>query len=208
MAAMFLTGNFRMSSGIAHGWLSTGHHFKINSVKNNMILELDGNTPAKVYSKILGHKSEEWAIPPLSELVRLYPLGIEQENRPGLLIRSPIRVNPDGSFLMNTAVKEGSTGFLMIGTRPACQQSALQAVQQALAGLNGAKPLLVLVFCDVAWQLLFEAQSNPEIEAIHSMLGNDVAIAGGYTFGQIAGNYPLSPSEIYNQTMQIVMLSA
>ncbi len=208
LATLLLTGSYRLGSGTASGWLSSGHHFKVTSNQKNILRELDGISPAQAYSQILGHTNEEWSSPPLAELVRLYPLGFEQANRSDLVIHSPIRVNPDGSFLMNTQNKEGSTCFMMIGTRPACLKAAQDAVQQALISLHGSQPILAIVFCDVAWQLLFEAQGSPHLDAIRSVLGNQIPLAGGYTFGQITSNFPVNPPEVLNQSIQVILFAA
>jgi hypothetical protein len=202
-----LSGFFKMGVGIAQSWLSTGHNFKITSVKNNLLLGLDGESPAQAYSRIMGHSMVEWATPPLAELVRLYPLGVVVEDRNELFIHSPLRANPDGSFLMNTVMKAGSNAFMMIGTQAACLKAVNQAVQRALAGLQGAQPVMALVFIDTAWQFLLESKGNPEIQAINSALGGKVPIVGGYTFGQISGNPPTYPPELYNQAIEVILLA-
>lgn len=53
---------------------------------------------SELYSELFGYPPRDWAFPPLSHLARLYPLGVEQGEE--LAICSPIRVEADGSFLI------------------------------------------------------------------------------------------------------------
>lgn len=117
-------------------------------------------------------------------MARLYPLGLEQLDK-SLLVRSPLRVEADGSFRMNAAVADGMDAYLLTGSLSACQEAARKAVQQALDGLGRSRPVLALVLADMAWQMLFEAQPGADIAAVQEALGPNVPIAGGYTLGQI-----------------------
>jgi hypothetical protein len=206
LATLLVSGDFHMGVGTAHGWLPTGHHFKVTEMDKTVLRSLDGQFPAQVYSRLLGHTPEEWSLPPLADMIRLYPLGMVLEQNKNLLIRSPLRVNPDGSFLMNAPLQEGSTVYMMVGTRPACLRAVGNAVKTALEGLE-TKPVLALVFIDAAWQLLLETQGSPELDALRSALGSDVAIAGGYTFGQVIGNPPTSLPELLNQHILVYILA-
>ena len=76
-------------------------------------------------------------------MARLYPLGMEQGDE--LIIRSPIRVEADGSFRMNAPVRDGADAFILVGSRAGCQEAARQATQQALRELGDIKPAFALV---------------------------------------------------------------
>ena len=77
--------------------------------------------PAETYAQLFGVPARQWAFPPLSHLVRMYPLGLEvSQGRPERIIRSPLQVEVDGSFRMNASIGEGQTVHLMIGDAQAC----------------------------------------------------------------------------------------
>ena len=59
-----------------------------------------------------------------------------------MIMRSPIRVEADGSFRMNAPVRDGADAFLLVGNRSSCEKAAQQAAQQALQQLNGVNPYL------------------------------------------------------------------
>ena len=144
----------------------------------------------------------DWAFPPLSYLARLYPLGVEQGE--DLVVRAPIRVEADGSFRMNAAVRDGADAYLLVGSRASCEKAAAQAAQQALLALGDAKPALVLMLVDIAWQMLLKSKPGAEIAAVQDILGAGVPLAGGYTLGQIIPGKDAGAPKFLNQHIVVV----
>jgi len=177
-------GQIRVGVGSGHGWQPVGTHFRVTRSRGFWVRTLDGRPASEGYARLFGYPAREWAFPPLNHLARLYPLGLEQIDK-SLLLRSPLRVEADGSFRMNAAVADGSEAYLLTGSLSACQAAAQAAAEQALKELDGARPVLALVLADIAWQMLFEAQPGGDVSAVQSTLGVDVPVVGGYTLGQI-----------------------
>jgi hypothetical protein len=184
LALARLEGQIRMGVGYGHGWQPVGTHFRVTRSRGFWIRTLDGRPASETYARLFGYPARDWAFPPLTHMSRLYPLGLEQLDK-NLLLRSPLRVEADGSFRMNAVVSDGSEAYLLTGSLTACQAAARAATRQALEGLEGARPVLALVLADTAWQMLFEAQPGADLSAVQATLGVDVPIAGGYTLGQI-----------------------
>jgi len=207
LSAVILGGKFRLGIGIGHGWQDIGLHFNVNRVRDAWIQLLGNETPAEAFSRIFGHPAREWGFPPLNELARLYPLGIEDsKNRLNLLLRSVLHVEVDGSFRMNAPVKEGLLAHIMIGDPKACISAAQQAVKQGLLALGASvRPLLALVFLDLAWSYLFTSQSSQIFDAIRAILG-DIPMIGAYTLGQISRPSFNDPPLVYNQNIQVIFL--
>ncbi len=208
LSAMLVSGNICIGTGLAHGWQPVGPSYRVTAVKDNKIMELDGSLPAQIYSQILGHTIRDWVTPPLNELIRLYPLGIEEFNSPTWTIRSPICVDIDGGLLMNAPIREGSTAHLLVGSVQSCLKAAQTAVQQALTSLQPAQPALALIFADSAWQMLMEPEGSPEIEAIRAVIGKDIPIAGGYTLGQFARSETNQTLPFLNSHIEIVLIGS
>jgi hypothetical protein len=120
------------------------------------------------------------------------------------MVRSPLRIEADGSFRMNATVADGSEAYLLTGSLSSCQAAAKDAARKALEALEGARPVLALVLTDIAWQMLFEAQPGADIAAVHEVLGPDVQIAGGYTLGQITPGGENLP-QFLNQHMMVIL---
>ncbi len=184
LVAAFMRGNIKIGVGYEHGWDPVGNQFRVTRSRGFWLRTLDGRPASEAYAELFGYPAREWAFPPLNYLARLYPLGIEQGE--DVVVRSPIRVEADGSFRMNAPIRDGIDAYLLVGSRVACERAAKQAAQNAKIQLNGAKPAFVLVLVDVAWQMLLKAEPGIEIAAVQEILGADIPIAGGYTLGQVA----------------------
>lgn len=186
LGAALLTGDFSLGIGQGQAWRSVGTYFPVTDACGHFIKTLDNQPASQIYARYLGYTQNDWIRSPLNEVVHLYPLGFEKEGQSQLLIRSPLRIEKDGSLRMTAVVQAGSIGHLMVGSIGDCITSFKDATRQALEQLGNTRPTLALVFADYAVQMLLESQPRSEIEAIQSILGPEVPIAGGYTFGQIA----------------------
>ena len=205
-------GNIRVGVGYGSGWQPVGAHFRITRSRGFWVRALDGRPASEAYAHLFGYPTREWAFPPLNYLARLYPLGLlapgtqapaEQLDK-SLQLRSPLRVEADGSFRMNAAVSDGTEVYLLVGSLSACRQAATAAVDQAMAALEGARPVLALVLTDIAWQMLFEAQPGADVAAVQAALHADIPIVGGYTLGQIIPRAMSSP-QFLNQHMVVAL---
>jgi hypothetical protein len=202
LAAAFLRGNLKIGIGSDHGWDPVGRQFRITRSRGFWLRTLDGRPASETYASLFGYPARDWAFPPLSYLARLYPLGVEQGE--DLVVRAPIRVEADGSFRMNAAIREGIDAYLLVGSRTACERAARQATQQALLQLGDVKPAFALILVDIAWQMLLKAQPGVEIAAIQEILGTKVPIAGGYTLGQVTSTDSNSP-KFLNQHIVVIV---
>ena len=205
MALARLEGKVKMGIGFGHGWQPVGNAFQVTRSRGFWLRALDGRPASETYAHLFGYPARDWAFPPLNHLVRLYPLGVVQAAE-NLLIRSPIRVEADGSFRLNTPINDGSDAYLLVGSMEACRQAVEQAARQALNALEGIEPALALVLVDVAWRMLFEAQPGAEITAVQETLGKNVPVLGGYTLGQIVPGGGSNPPQFLNQHLLIVVL--
>ncbi|HVM70622.1 MAG TPA: FIST N-terminal domain-containing protein [Anaerolineales bacterium] len=203
LALTRLEGNIRIGVGYGAGWQPVGTHFRITRSRGFWVRTLDGRPCSEIYAHLFGYPARDWAFPPLNHMARLYPLGLEQADK-SLLLRSPMRVEADGSFRMNASVGDGTEAYLMLGSLTACQQAATAATEQALAALEGARPVLALVLADIAWQMLFEARLGADVAAVQAALGADIPLAGGYTLGQIVPRREASP-QFLNQHMVVIV---
>ncbi len=200
-----LEGAISLGIGIGHGWSDVGIFFEISKARDILVQQLSEMPAAEAYSRYLGYPAREWAFPPLKELVRLYPLGIELT--PGnseLIIRSPLQVEADGSLRMNIPVAEGQVARLLVGDRTKCLDAAHQAARTALKALSGAKPLLAVALIDQAWQYLFQSDAMRLISAIKAETG-DVPLLGAYTLGQVCRQRSEGYVRVYNQNLLVIV---
>jgi hypothetical protein len=203
LAALTFSGNLRIGVGHAHGWDPVGGQMRVTRSRGFWLRTLDARPASETYAELFGFPAREWGFPPLSHMARLYPLGMEQGDE--LVIRSPIRVEADGSFRMNASVRDGMDAFIMVGSRISCQKAAQDATQQALRELDGVKPAFALVLVDIAWQMLLKATPGAEIAAIQEIIGEQIPIAGGYTLGQIVPGNETASLGFLNQHIVVIL---
>lgn len=216
LAAAVLSGRFRVGVGLGHGWKDLGVYFRVTRTRDVWVQTLDGISAAETYARLLGYTAREWAFPPLTDMARLYPFGVEMRPAGGvspfieteadsLLIRSALRVEVDGSLRMSAPVPEGAVVHLLTGDLDACLKAAQDAARQALAALGrSARPVLAVVLVDAAWQFLFEARPGAVAGALKTALG-DLPMVGAYTFGQLVRPSLEAPPVLHNQNLQVLV---
>ena len=205
LAAGYLTGNFRVGIGHGLGWKPIGAYFHVTGIDGNRITTLDQKPANEVYAHYFGYSAQDWSNSPLSELIRLYPIGIEQDGGTRLQVRSPLCIESDGSLRMNAPVLEGGIGHLMLGGIEDCVEAAAEASHQALSQLGDARPIMGLVLADISVQMLLEAQPGLELVKIQSILGAQIPVIGGYTYGQLA-RLSASEPELLNQHITVIVI--
>ncbi|MCC6147514.1 MAG: FIST C-terminal domain-containing protein [Anaerolineaceae bacterium] len=206
MAAVVLGGALHIGIGFGHGWKPTGLQFEVTRARDVWIQSLNGLPAVEAYAQILGYTPGQWAQLPLSSMVRLYPLGFRSSPASDeLVLRSPLHVEVDGSFRTNVPIPEGESAYLLAGDIPACLAEAGKSVRHAVESLNGARPMMALVFVDYAWKLLFSGRDDELITALHSELG-DIPMLGCYTFGQVSRPHSVMLPQQLNQYIMVVLL--
>nr|BAL44380.1 hypothetical conserved protein [uncultured bacterium]BAL56578.1 hypothetical conserved protein [uncultured Chloroflexota bacterium] len=190
LAGAILRGGIRIGIGYAHGWQPVGKQFRVTRARGFWLRTLDGRPASEAYAQLFRYPAREWSFPPLNTLSRIYPLAIVGEK--GLALRSPIRVESDGSFRMNLTVEDGDDVMLLIGNQESCRQAIFDAVNQALRGLGESRPEFVLLLIDQAWEMLLRTSSGFEVRVLQEIIGPQVPVIGAYTLGQIAST-PSSP---------------
>ena len=205
LSVAVLGGRFRLGVGVAHGWRSVGAFFRATRTRDVWVQTLDGAPAVESYTRYFGYSAREWAFPPLTDMARLYPLGVETEaGSADLLLRSALRVEVDGSLRMSAPVPEGAVVHLMVGDPAACQQAARAAAHQALEHLGKARPMLALALVDAAWADLFETRPTQVAAALKSALG-EIPLVGAYTFGQVARPERKAAPVLYNQNLALLL---
>jgi hypothetical protein len=205
LAAALIDGPLTMSAGVGHGWQPAGPLMQLSEVDGQWLRSLDGKRPAQVYADLFGFAEQEWNLPPLNDMIRQYPLGVESEG--DLLIRSALQIESDGSLRMNTVLPEGAYAHLMVGSPDLCVQAVRKAAEQALAGVGASKPVLALALVDAAWQTVFQATPGGELAVLREVLGEELPIVGGYTYGQIARTLKNGPVQLFNQHIEVILFA-
>lgn len=219
LATALLSGSLAIGVGAAHGWQPVGKYFRVTQASGSSIISLDGQPAAEVYAQLFGRSPREWCSPPLNELVRLYPLGIESSNQidygtsPGASyqVRSPLKMETDGSLRMNAIIPENSIAHLLVGSPGLCLEAAQTAARQAFDDLRrkdqSIQPALAVLLVDAAWRMILGPNPGSEVAMVRLVLGDTVPILGGYTLGQIASRDPGNIPELLNQHICVLLFA-
>jgi hypothetical protein len=174
---------FRMGYGARHGWQPSGKVFRVTRSRGFWVRTLDGRPASDAYAELFQFPAREWVQEPLASNVRLYPLGLSQGDG-RFQVRAPMRVEIDGSFRFNTLIQDGQDGYLMVGSPSLCLRAVQDAASQALYALGKYRPALAVILVDDAWRMLLAADEMAVIEALQSVIGENVPVLGGYVLGE------------------------
>jgi hypothetical protein len=189
-------------TGSRGGWSPFGPARRVTKSEGNVLFELDGESALKLYKEYLGDKAEEL---PSSGL--LYPFAILQEDHSELgLIRTILNVDHEkGSLILAGDLPEGSLVCLMHADIDNLIQGAEVAATEAKAEGTGDSAAF-LVSC-VGRKILMTDDVIEEIEAVKNTIGENVAMAGFYSYGEICPFVLTSQPELHNQTMTVTHIA-
>ncbi len=203
MALLALRG-LQASAAWATGWAPSGLLVEVTQSHGPRVVQFNGQPAAAQLSAWMGAPEEHWRRPPLRELVRLYPLTVETPE--GMAWYAPLAVEQDGSLRLTLPLAPGTTAHLMVGSPQECLAAAQQAARQALEGLASQRPRLALLLVDWAWAHLFWARPQAVHQAVRQVLGAEVPIVGGYTYGPLVRpGSPPTPVQVLDNHLLLVL---
>lgn len=203
-----LSGNFSFGFGIRHGWEPVGLPMKVTKAEGVWLKEVDDKPALKIYEDYFGRDASQLVKEPLARMAYTYPIGIAVEGSDEMLIRDPVVANEKGEISMAAAIPEGTTIRLMIGDRHKAIQAAKVAADNALKQLEGRPARAILMFNCMARNKLLGVMCHEENQEVQLTLGENVPMAGFYTYGEVG---PLlgkkgSPAYFHNETMTLVVI--
>ena len=204
LAFLWLGGRTRVGFGIGHGWKDSGLHFRVTRSREVWVKKLDEASPAEVYERVFGYPAREWAFAPLSDLVRLYSLGVDETGSGEVILHAPLRMEVDGGLRLNLPIAEGQAVRLMVADPEACLAAARRATREAMRRSQSRRPALAIVLVDQSWQVLFETRPEAVLKAVQAELGQTPVI-GAYTLGQFHRLENQKTLQAMNENIQVVV---
>ena len=190
LVGVLIAGDIVTGTGIRTGWQSVGNSLKCTKAKNRVVYELDNQPALDIYSLYLDTERSQ----KLPQISFEYPFGIisntqqltnHQAQTPYLPLRACININQeDKGLTFGTEIPEGSLLTITAASRQELIHQTQTAAQLAKDLLVGAKPLLVLNFASLGRRLVLKQRSDEELATIKEILGQDVPMAGFYTYGE------------------------
>lgn len=184
------------------GWIPFGPERKITSSKANILFEIDGIPALDLYKKYLGDKASE-----LPQASLLYPLNVTPEGKSEPVVRTILSINNENnSMVLAGDVPVNSRVQLMMASIDGIADGAQHAAEIAMENRISPPQIALIVSC-VGRKLVMNQRVEEEIEQVKEIIGENVAITGFYSYGEMAPFNGDSSCELHNQTMTLTLIS-
>ncbi|MBF0478275.1 MAG: FIST C-terminal domain-containing protein [Candidatus Omnitrophica bacterium] len=173
-----------VSIGSAHGWRPIGKPRIVTKSIGNVIYTIDKKPAASLYEEFFAQKMDDLRNDPIGKMTILYPLGLLSYETGEYLLRNPIDILYDGSILCQGDVAQGSEVHIMIGNKESCKSAFEFAANEALTGLRGKQPQLLLVIESMSRLKLFGHSAHQEHEGFNKIFNSEIPTIGFYSNGE------------------------
>lgn len=191
--------------GSVGGWDVFGPERLITRSDANVLYELDGEPALDIYKLYLGDYANEL---PGSGL--LFPLSIRMSGSAESgysVVRTILGVNEKNkslTFAGNMPV--GTYTQLMKASFDRLIDGAADAAHDSIQNTKSNPDLAILISC-VGRKLVLDQRIEEEVEVVRATYGNDTAITGFYSYGEISPSLNSVQCDLHNQTMTITTLT-
>lgn len=199
-AAIGLYGpRLRVGAASMGGWDAFGPERRITRSNGNVLYELDGKPALATYKRYLGSYAER-----LPSSALLFPLSVRRTSADKPVLRTILACDDvAGSMIFAGDVPEGSLAQLMHANLDRLVSGAEGAAEASRMWHAEAPPGLAVLISCVGRRLVLKEYVEDEVLAVRRVLGEDVALAGFYSYGEISPFTPSARCELHNQTMTI-----
>lgn len=202
VAIGFYSDNLTITCGSIGGWDSFGPERLITKSKGNILYELDGKPALDIYKMYLGEYAHEL---PRSGLT--FPLSIRTSVDDDSIVRTLLDVNEeDKSLTFAGNMPEGKYAKLMKANFDRLIEGAHTAALNSV-GEGKKKPELALLISCMGRKFILRQRVEEEVEAVKDVFGENTALTGFYSHGEISLKSNFVDCEFYNQTMTITTFS-
>lgn len=196
--AGFYGDRLHVTYGSVGGWDAFGPERLITRAEGNVLYELDDKPALEIYKSYLGEYAKDL---PGSGL--LFPLSIRMKDTSRQIVRTILSVNDkDNSLVFAGNMPEGAYAKLMKANFDRLIEGASHAASDSLSNASFKPQLSILISC-VGRKLVLDQRIEEEVEVVRAAYGDDTAITGFYSYGEIAPSFNFIKCELHNQTMTI-----
>jgi len=193
----FYGDSLSIGFGSRGGWDSFGLDRLVTRSHENILYEIDEQPALDLYKSFLGDKAKEL---PSSGL--LFPLSMRDSEDRAPVVRTILGINEDEKSLTFAGdIPQGSFVRLMKANNDRLITGAEEAAIATSEGTEELPEFALLVSC-VGRKLVLKQMIEEEVESVSDVLGKP-AIAGFYSYGELAPFNKNEACELHNQTMTI-----
>lgn len=199
----FYGSNLKVGYGSLGGWDSFGISRIITKAKGSVLYELDNKPALALYKEYLGELAKDL---PASGL--LFPLSLKIKTDLGEeveVVRTILGVDEQAqSMTFAGDMPVGTVAQFMKANFDRLVDGASGAASMSIESLDKGKAELAILVSCIGRKLVLKDRTEEEIEAVQEKIGDQAAIIGFYSYGEIS---PTTPAErqcqLHNQTMTI-----
>jgi len=200
VAIGFYGDSLQVSSSSFGGWDSFGLEREVTKATSNVLCEIDHKNALDLYKKYLGKHADE-----LPAAALLFPLAINK-SADEVIVRTILSIDEEAKTMTFAGdIPEGSKVRFMKANFDKLIDAASDAATNCLKSTNKVPKLTLLVSC-VGRKMILGNRIDEEIEAISEIFEDKSALAGFYSYGEIAPLENYSNCELHNQTMTITCI--
>jgi len=199
IAVGFYGSDIRIGHGSGGGWDEFGHERVVTRSDKNILYEIDGKNALDLYKQYLGGYAKD-----LPGSALLFPLSIKLNESDKTVIRTVLTVDDEkGIMTFAGNLPEGSRVRLMKANFNKLIGAASTAAENSLIGINNHEPGLAILTSCIGRKLILQERTEEELEAAREIFGNNTAMTGFYSYGEISPFEKGTHCELHNQTMTI-----
>ncbi|MEX0682907.1 MAG: FIST N-terminal domain-containing protein [Dehalococcoidia bacterium] len=193
----------RVGYGSLGGWDPFGPERIITRSEGNVLYEMDGQSALALYKTYLGEYASEL---PASGL--RFPLALRRETTGDPVVRTILAVDEEGQSLTFAGdVPEGHYARLMKANFDRLIDGATGAAVASQESLRNSRPELAILISCVGRKLVLQQRIEEEVEGVRDALNGNPALAGFYSYGELAPFAKSGKCELHNQTMTVTTLA-
>lgn len=198
-AVGFYGDTLHVGCGSVGGWDSFGPERLITRSSGNVLHELDGHSALSLYKTYLGDYAKDL---PASGL--LFPLSLSLPHHDAGLVRTILSVNEaEQSMTFAGDVPQGARARFMKANFERLIDGATAAARTSFDSLRAPSADLALLISCVGRKMVLKQRIEEEVESVREILGEQPALTGFYSYGEISPFSPTARCELHNQTMTI-----
>jgi hypothetical protein len=195
----FYGKHIRIGHGSLGGWDEFGQERTITRSDKNVLFEIDKKNALDLYKEYLGDYVDE-----LPGSALLFPLSLRLNGADKNLVRTILSINEEEkSMTFAGNLPEGSKVRLMKANFDKIIEASSTAATNTFSNIKDTKPGLAILISCVGRKLILQERTYEELEAAKEILGDDAAITGFYSYGEISPFSDSTQCELHNQTMTI-----
>jgi hypothetical protein len=202
VAIGFYGEQLEVTSSSYGGWTAFGPERIVTKSEDNLLYELDGKPALDLYKRYLGKQAKE-----LPKSALLYPLSVRSSRDQEPIIRTILNIDEaQNTMILAGDIPLGSFVQLMMSTVEDIADGAKIAAEFSMRNRKNKPELAVLVSC-VGRKLVMDQRTEEEVEEVISIIGQQAAVCGFYSYGEMA---PFAGSDfcrLHNQTMTLTLFS-